>query len=70
MPSIMEFAQQMIQNNKNNVPNVPWAVQAITAIMTGNAELGQQIADNLCQTYGVSREQAIQQARQKMKFPF
>lgn len=70
MPNIMDFARNLIQNNQNNMTNAPWAAQAIQAIMTGNAQLGQQIADNLCRTYGITREEAIRQAREKMNFPF
>ncbi len=34
------------------------------AIQSNNSKKGEEIADNLCRTYGVTREQAIQQAKQ------
>ena len=35
----------------------------IQAVQSGDAEAGERIARNLCQSYGVTPEQAIQQAK-------
>lgn len=59
---IMAFAQRMIQQNQNRIPNTPWAQSAVNAIMSGDERMGSQIADNLCRSYGVTREQGLQQA--------
>lgn len=56
------FAQKMIQSNQNKIPNTPWAQAAVNAIMNGDANAGQQIAQNLCNSNGVTREQALNQA--------
>lgn len=69
MFNVMDFARNMIQNNPN-IPNTPWAQAAVQAIMNGDAKAGAQIADNLCRTYGTTREQALSMARQKMNLPF
>lgn len=66
---ILAFAQQMIRRNQNNIPNTPWAQAAVNAIMNGDSQAGSKIADNLCQTYGVTREQALNEAAKAIKFP-
>ena len=59
---LLTLAQRLIQSNKSKIPNTPWAQAAVNAIMTGNAQAGEQLANNLCQSNGVSKEQALQQA--------
>lgn len=59
---MMNFAMQMIQNNPA-VANNPRAREAIMAIQSGDAARGSQIAQNLCQTYGVTPDQALMQAK-------
>ena len=59
---LLYFAQRMIQSNQNRIPNTPWAQSAVNAIMNGDANTGAQIAQNLCNSNGVSKEQALQQA--------
>lgn len=67
---MLNFAQQLIKTNQNNIPNVPWRDAAINAILSGDAEAGQQMAQNLMQSMGISKEQIIQIARQRMNLPF
>lgn len=62
MNTIKDFALNIICNNPN-IANNPNAQQMIDVIRRGDAAQGEQIANNLCQTYGISRDQAIQQAR-------
>ena len=62
--ALLYFAQKMIQSNRNRIPNTPWAQAAVNAIMNNDANAGQQIANNLCQSNGVTKEQALQQAGQ------
>lgn len=59
---LLYFAQRMIQSNQNRIPNTPWAQSAVNAIMNGDANTGAQIAQNLCNSNGVSKEQALRQA--------
>lgn len=44
------------------------AQEMIKVIQSGDSQRGEQIANNICQSYGMSREEAIQQAHQ-MFFP-
>lgn len=58
-----QFAMNMIKNNPQ-VMNNPMAQNYIGVIQSGDAQKGQQLAENICKTYGVTPQQAIQQARQ------
>lgn len=73
MPNpILALAQRVLQQGAGNIPNqnAPWAQAAINAIMTGDAQSGQQIANNLCQSYGITPDQALNQVMQNIKLPF
>lgn len=67
--ALLTFAQNMIQNNRDRIPNTPWAQSAVDAIMNNDAKSGVNIADNLCSTYGMTREEALKAASQSIKFP-
>lgn len=58
----MGFALNMIQHDPASQNN-PNARETIDAIKSGDANRGQQIARNLCDTYGVRPEDAIAQAK-------
>lgn len=62
MNSLKDFALGIIGSNPQIAQN-PNAQQMIDVIKRGDVQKGQQIAKNLCDTYGVEPEQAIQQAR-------
>lgn len=64
--NMMQFAMQMIQNNPR-IKNNPQAMNMIDVIQRGDSAQGQKIAENLCHTYGMTREQATQQAKQFFK---
>lgn len=59
---ILALARRLIQSNQNKIPNTPWAQAAVNAIMNGDAQAGEQLANNLCQAHGVSKQQALDQA--------
>lgn len=63
---ILNLAMTMISNNPQ-IANNPQAKSMIEVIQSGDAERGQQIAENLCNTYGVSKEDAIKQAKSFFK---
>lgn len=69
MNNIMNFAQNMVRMNKN-VPNTPWAQAAIQAILNGDQQDGEQLANNICQSMGVTKEQALEMAKQQRIIPF
>lgn len=63
MPNnIMGLALDIIQKNPA-LANNPNAREMIEVIRNGDTAKGQQIAKNLCDTYGVKPEDAISQAR-------
>ena len=62
MNNLKDFALGIIGSNPQIAQN-PNAQQMIDVIKRGDAQKGQQIAKNLCDTYGIEPEQAIQQAR-------
>lgn len=69
MPNIMDFAKNMIRSNLKT-SNAPWAQAGIDAIMNGDSAKGEEIADNLCKSFGMSREQMLAEARKRMNIPF
>ena len=70
MSKLLNFAQGLVRANQNNMPNTPWKDAAINAIMSGDAQAGQQIANNLMQSMGMTKEQMIEQAKKQFNFPF
>lgn len=66
----LQFAQMMIKNNQGNLPNTPWAQAAIQAIMNGDAQAGQNLAQNLCNNMGVNPEQMKNEAKKRFNLPF
>lgn len=59
MGAVLNF---LLKNNPN-IQNNPMAQSMLQVIESGNSAQGEQIADNLCRNYGVTREQAVQQAQ-------
>ena len=59
----MQMAQQMMQNNPN-FQNNPQAQQYLQVLLSGDAQRGEELARNICQSYGLSPEQAVQKAQQ------
>lgn len=60
--SMKDFALMMISRNPR-VANNSQFKQMIDVIQNGNDEQGQQIAENICKTYGVSKEDALTDAK-------
>ena len=58
----MRFAMNMLQQNPN-LQNNPQAQGLMQIIQSGDEARGKQIAENLCRTYGVTPDQALQDAR-------
>ena len=70
MSKMLNFAQRLVQANQNNLPNTPWRDAAINAIMSGDAQAGQQIANNIMQSMGMTKEQMMEQAKKQFNLPF
>lgn len=60
---IRNFALQLMMRNQN-VSNTPMGKEFIDILRSGDSARGEQLADNLCQTYGYSREDALNQAKE------
>ena len=63
MPNVRDFALNMLSHNAQFANN-PQAQHMINVIQQGDSAQGEQIARNLCQTYGVNPQDAYNQAKQ------
>ena len=71
MPNIQnmrDMALNLLMQNPN-VANNPNAQEFIQVIQNGDSVKGEQIAQNLCNTYGMSKEDAIRNAKTFFHFP-
>lgn len=68
MPDLEDFAMRMLQSNPQ-IANNPNAQQMVNAICNHDSAAGQQIASNLCNTYGIDRNQAVQEAKRFFGIP-
>ena len=59
---LMQFAMNLINRNPKVAKN-PVAQQLIGVIQNGSEEQGQAIAENICNSYGVTKEQALEDAK-------
>lgn len=66
---VRQMAMNVISRNPA-IANNPRAQEYLQVIQNGDSHRGQQIADNLCQSFGVSREDALRQAKQFFHMPF
>ena len=64
-----QMAMNLISQNPN-IANTPNAQEFIKVIQNGDSERGQQIADNLCQSYGMTRDEAFKNAKSFFHLPF
>ena len=66
MNNPMSMLLNMAMQN-SNIANNPRAQEMLQVIQSVDAQKGQQIAMNLCKTYGVSKEQAVGMATEYFK---
>lgn len=59
---IFDFAMRLLSNNPA-IANNPRNAEMFNAIKNGDQAKGEQIARNLCESYGVTPEEAIEQAK-------
>lgn len=62
MFDMISFALNLLSQNPNIRSN-PQMQNMLQVIQSGDSVRGQQIAENLCSTYGISKEDAISNAR-------
>ena len=65
--NIQQFALNLIEKNPN-VSNNPMGKQMVEVIRSGDSAKGEQLANNLLNTYGVSRDDALAQAKKFFGF--
>lgn len=71
MPNNMnmrDMALNLLAQNPN-IANNPNAQEFIRVIQNGDSVKGAQIAQNLCDTYGISKEDAIKNAKSFFNLP-
>lgn len=68
MPNPMNFVMNMIRNNPQ-VANNPQAQEWLQVIQSGDKARGEEIANNLLQSMGMSKEQAMEEASKRFGFP-
>lgn len=71
MPNNMNMrnmALNLLAQNPN-IANNPNAQEFIKVIQNGDSVKGAQIAQNLCDTYGISKEDAIKNAKSFFNLP-
>lgn len=61
--NVNQVLDMLLQRNPE-MQNNPMAKQMIDVIRSGDSAKGQQIANNLCKSNGVSPQDAIKQAQQ------
>lgn len=62
MPNLEQLAMTLLQKNPN-VANSPQGQQFMEILKSGDVAKGQQMADNICKSYGIKREDAYNQAK-------
>ncbi len=70
MTTLQQIALNMISNSfeqqsGGNAP--PWTKEAIECIQNNDAKKGEALANNLCQTMGLTREQALSEFQKMAK---
>ena len=68
MPNPMQFVQNVVRNNPQLQSN-PQAQQMLNVIMSGDSVRGQQIAQNLCKSMGITPENALVNAKRFFNMP-
>ena len=63
MNNPMNALVNSLLSNNPRISQNPMARELINIVQSGDAKRGEQIADNLCRTYGISRQDAIANAR-------
>lgn len=68
MADLRQIAMQALQRNPQ-VANSPQGRQFMQILQSGDVAAGQQMAQNMCQAYGVSEQDAIKQVAQHFNIP-
>lgn len=69
MTNLKDFAMNILAQNPQ-IANNPNAQNMIQAIQSGDDKRGEEIATNLCNAYGITPQQAVQDAKRFFNIPF
>lgn len=69
MPNLQQIAMNLISRNPA-IANNPRNKELMNVIASGDSQRGQEIANNLLQSYGVSRDEALQMAQNDLSRRF
>lgn len=64
MNPIAAMAMNMLQKNPKLQKN-PQAQALVEIIQNGDEERGKQMAENLCNTYGISKDEVLSEAKKR-----
>lgn len=67
MSKLTDMAAQMIRNNPN-IQQSPFAQAGMNAILNNDAKAGEQLANNILQSVGMTKEQALNLAKNQNLF--
>lgn len=62
MSKLTDMAAQMIRNNPN-IQQSPFVQAGMNAILNNDAKAGEQLANNILKSVGMTKEQAMELAR-------
>ena len=62
MSKLTDMAAQMIRNNPN-IQQSPFAQAGMNAILNNDAKVGEQLANNILKSVGMTKEQAMELAK-------
>lgn len=62
MNQIANFAINMLQHDPRFANN-PQAQKLMEIIQNGDSQQGEKMAENLCETYGMTKDQALTEAK-------
>lgn len=68
MPSPLDVILNMAQSNPN-IANNPQAQAMLNVVRSGDSKKGEEIARNLCNTMGITPEEATKQAANFFNIP-
>ena len=67
MSKLTDMAAQMIRNNPN-IQQSPFAQAGMNAILNNDAKAGEQLANNILKSVGMTKEQALNLAKNQNLF--
>lgn len=66
--NLLGQALEQLKNNQN-VKSNPMAQGMIDVVESGDAKRGEQMANNLCESMGITKEDALKQAKAFFNIP-